>query len=127
MPNTVLITPEGRNTLRGISREYVMQELFPQLGMTVLEKNIEAYDVYTADEAFMTGTPFSILPVFKFNETPVGDGKFGKITKILLNKWSENVGVDIVGQIQNYGKECESLGSNNAPTPYQFSSSDTTD
>ena len=51
-----IISPEGRNILRGVSREYVMKELGPQLGMKVIEKNIEPYDVYQADEAFMTGT-----------------------------------------------------------------------
>ena len=120
----VVITPEGRDCLVGISRNYIF-ELCEQLKIKCIEKNIEPYHIYTADEAFMTGTPFSILPVFRFNETPVGNGKFGKITKILIDKWSENVGVNIIDQIRHYGKECESLSSNNAPTPYQFSSQDT--
>src|SRR5688572_33009026 len=37
-----LVTPEGRNILRGISREYVMRELAPQLGLDVVETNIDA-------------------------------------------------------------------------------------
>ena len=41
--------------------------------------------------------------IFRFNETPVGNGKFGKITKILIDKWSENVGVNIIDQIRHYG------------------------
>ena len=53
-----VITPEGRNILRGISRDYVMNELCSELGLEVVEKNIEVFDVYGADEAFMTGTPF---------------------------------------------------------------------
>ena len=53
-----VISPEGRNILRGISRAYIMEELCPQLNIPVVQKNIETYDVYTADEAFMTGTPF---------------------------------------------------------------------
>src|SRR3989338_3437796 len=40
-----VITPEGRNILRGVSRAYVIEELCPQLGIPVVEKNIEAYDV----------------------------------------------------------------------------------
>ena len=120
----VVITPEGRDCLVGISRNYIF-ELCEELNIKCIEKNIEPYHIYTADEAFMTGTPFSILPVFRFNETPVGDGKFGKITKILLDKWGKNMGVDIIKQIRHYGKECENLNSNNSPTPYQFSSPDT--
>ena len=119
----VVITPEGRDCLVGISRNYIF-EICEQLKIKCIEKNIEPYHIYTADEAFMTGTPFSILPVFRFNETPVGNGKFGKITKLLIDTWGENVGVDIIQQIKNYGKECEKLNKNNAPTPYQFSTDD---
>jgi branched-chain amino acid aminotransferase len=119
--NGTVITPEGRNCLVGISRNYVF-EVCQELGIKCIEKNIEPYDVYTADEAFMTGTPFCLLPVFKFNETDVGDGKFGEITKKIINKWSENVGVDIINQIKNFEKECINMDKVNAATPYQFSS-----
>ena len=40
-----IISPEGRNILRGISRAYVMEELAPQLGLPCIERNIEVYDV----------------------------------------------------------------------------------
>ena len=69
----------------------------------------------------MTGTPFCVLPVFRFNETEVGNGKFGKITKEIIKKWGENVGVDIIEQIKKFGKDCEKLNKNNLTTPYQFS------
>ena len=76
----VVITPEGRNCLVGISRNYIF-EICDQLGIPCVEKNIEPYDVYTADEAFMTGTPFCLLPVFRLNNLIIGEGKFGEITK----------------------------------------------
>ena len=66
--NKTIISPEGRNILRGISRDYVMNVIGPELGFDVVEKNIEPYDVYTADEAFMTGTPFCMLPVTSLNK-----------------------------------------------------------
>ena len=119
--NGTVITPEGRNCLVGISRNYVF-EVCEELGIKCIEKNIEPYDVYTADEAFMTGTPFCLLPVFRFNETDVGNGKFGEITKKIINKWSENVGVDIIDQIKNFEKECMNMEKVSATTPYQFSS-----
>ena len=118
--NGTVITPEGRNCLVGISRNYIF-ELCKELGIECVEKNIEPYDIYTADEAFMTGTPFCILPVFRFNEAEVGNGKFGKITKEIIEKWSKNVGVDIINQIKEFEKECKSLNKNNATSPYQFS------
>lgn len=116
--NDRIITPEGRNILRGISRDYVF-ELSKQLGLECVERNIDLYDTYTADEAFMTGTPFSILPVTSLNSVPIGAGKPGAITGRLLKKWGENVGVDIVKQIKDYSKECAALAVD-APSPYQF-------
>ena len=116
--NNVIFTPEGRNILRGISREYVF-ELASELGIRCVEKNIEPYDVYTADEAFMTGTPFCALPVTKLNGMAIGSGKMGSITKKLLDKWSKNVGLDIIAQIKKYNAELKD-GAKDAPTPYAF-------
>jgi branched-chain amino acid aminotransferase len=114
----VVITPEGRNILRGISRDYVMNELCSQLGIKVVEKNIEPYDVYTADEAFMTGTPFCMLPVTSFNREKIGDGKVGETFKILLNRWSKNTGVNIEEQIKLWN--ALDVASISGPTPYKF-------
>lgn len=116
----VVITPEGRNILRGISRAYVMQELCVQLGIPVLEKNIEPYDVYTADEAFMTGTPFCMLPVIALNGNAIGGGKVGPVFSQLLSRWGENTGVDIKVQIQRWEAERGTTTDSHAPTPYRF-------
>lgn len=120
--NGVVITPEGRNILRGISRDYVMQELCTRLGIPVVEKNIEPYDVYTADEAFMTGTPFCMLPVTALNGNPIGDGKVGSVFTRILNQWSQNANVDIKGQIQKWDAERGDTAGASAPTPYRFKS-----
>ncbi|MCW7466199.1 aminotransferase class IV [Leptospira levettii] len=117
--NNTIISPEGRNILRGISRDYVMNELAAQLGMNVIEKNIEAYDVYTADEAFMTGTPFCMLPVTNLNGSPIGDGKVGLKFKRILSQWSSNVGVDIETQIKHWNS-VDGHNQTDAPTPYRF-------
>jgi branched-chain amino acid aminotransferase len=97
-----------------------MQELCPQLNMPVIEKNFEAYDIYTADEAFMTGTPFCALPVTSLNGVPIGKGVVGEGFKRLIAKWSANTGVDIVEQITRWDKERILTGCNDAPTPYRF-------
>ncbi len=117
--NGVVISPEGRNILRGISRDYVMHELCNDLGLKVIEKNIEEYDVYTADEAFMTGTPFCMLPVTSLNGNRIGDGKVGATFNMLINMWSQKVGLDIKKQIQNWSI---TNNANDAPTPYRFKS-----
>jgi hypothetical protein len=43
----------------------------------------------------------------------------GKITTALLELWSKNVGVDIIGQIKTWSNEVSQAASG-APTPYQF-------
>ena len=115
--NKKIITPEGRNILRGISRDYIF-ELAEQLGIECIEKNIEKYDVITADEAFMTGTPFSMLPVTQIEGINIRNGKRGEIFDRLLKKWSDNVGIDIEKQIIEFNKETSSTLTGS--TPYKF-------
>jgi branched-chain amino acid aminotransferase len=118
----VVITPKGKNILRGVSREYIFA-LCKELRINCLEEDIDKYDVLTSNEAFMTGTPFCMLPVTSINNQPIGDfeangqGKVGEIFNLLLNKWSENVGLDIKSQIQQYTKEA---GGSDGVTPYAF-------
>ena len=116
--NNKIITPEGRNILRGISRQYVMNELSEQLNLEVIEKNIEVYDVYDADEAFMTGTPFCMLPVTSLNRLPISDGKVGPIFNKLISKWGDNCGLNIPAQIKSWNNQ-ENINSE-SPTPYNF-------
>ena len=117
--DSVVYTPEGRNILRGVSRAYIF-EICKQLNIKCVEKNIETYDVYTADEAFMTGSPFCLIPVTQLNSAAIGKGKLGPVTDKLIKKWGKNVGVDIIKQIKEYGKECAAI-LGDSPTPYQFS------
>ncbi len=116
--DNVLYTPEPRNILRGISRQYIF-DLAKDLGIVCHEKNLELYDVVTADEAFMTGTPFCMLPVTKINGINIGNGQRGNITNSLLSKWSDNVGLDIEKQIKSFNGEMKNHGSDGS-TPYQF-------
>ena len=113
-----ILTPEGRNILRGISRAYIF-ELADELGISCREGNLETYDVYTADEAFMTGTPFCILPVTSLNGAAIWDGKVGPVFTKLLSAWSKNMEVDIKGQIQKWNS-MDGLQVEDTPTPYQF-------
>ena len=112
-----IVTPEPRNILRGISREYVF-ELARRLDVECLERDIEIYDVVNAREAFMTGTPFCMLPVTGINGQPIGDGRPGTMTRRLLEAWSERVGVDIVAQIKAWSASTATAGM--GPSPYAF-------
>jgi branched-chain amino acid aminotransferase len=118
----VVYTPEPRDILIGISRDYVF-EVCEQMGIPCVEKNLESYDAYNADESFMTATPFCLLPVTRFNSLKIGNGKMGEITQKIHDKWSENVGLDIFQQIRDYSDECKVLNKDQ-PTPYQFNPND---
>jgi branched-chain amino acid aminotransferase len=117
--NGVVITPKGKDILRGISRDYIISDICPQLGIPVVEKDIEPYDVYNADEAFMTGTPFCMLPVTSLNSLDIGDGNVGPIFSQLVSQWGQNTGVDIIQQIKKWEKDGPLVDSD-APTPYSF-------
>ncbi len=93
----VLKTPHCSSALAGVSRATVL-ELAAALGIPAQVVDFQPYDIYTADEAFFTSTPYCIMPATKFNGLAVGDGEVGSVTKRLLAAWSELVGVDIVGQ-----------------------------
>ncbi|MHB9073509.1 MAG: aminotransferase class IV [Desulfobaccales bacterium] len=114
----LIMTPEPRNILRGISRAYVF-DLAKELGMGCVEKNIEPYDVMLADEAFMTGTPFCLLPVTSLNSVAIGNRQMGLITRLLLDTWGAKVGVDIAAQIKKWDAERAGMGPI-GPSPYSF-------
>ena len=111
-----VLTPKGRNILRGISRDYIF-ELGQVLRIEVAEADLEPYDVYQSKEAFMTGTPFCMLPVTSLNGIPIGDGIPGAVTSLFLAEWSQQVGLDIVAQIKAFNAETSRA---TGPTPYQF-------
>jgi len=113
-----VISPKGKHILRGISRDYIF-EVCEQLRIKYEEEDIEPYDVYTADEAFMTGTPFCLLPVTSLNSLKIGTGERGKIFNKILSKWSKNVKVDIEKQIKSFNKELNSTSKGSSP--YRFS------
>lgn len=102
--NGVLLTPEPRNILRGISRDYIFQ-IAQELEIEYRECNLDVYDVVNADEAFMSGTPFCILPVTSLDNQKIGSGTPGPVFHKLIEKWSENVNVDIVRQIERWNEQ----------------------
>ena len=116
----VLISPEGRNMLRGITRQYIMEELAPRLNIPVKEKNIELFDAYEADEAFICATPFCMIPVTSINSVKIGNGKPGELFKSLIKEWSRMVGIDIIKQVENWNKDSSKKSTKNKVTPYKF-------
>ncbi len=93
-----VLTPRSQYVLAGISRETAI-DLAHELSIPVREADLDLYDAYTADEAFITSTSFCIVPVSSFNGSAVaGGGIPGPITDRLTKAYSGLVGVDIVAQ-----------------------------
>lgn len=86
--NGAISTPPVINNLRGITRAVVV-EIIKKLEIPFEETNIGLYDLYTADELFVTGTAAEIAPIVKIDGRIVGDGKPGRITKMLIQEFKK--------------------------------------
>jgi branched-chain amino acid aminotransferase len=78
--------PLSAGALYGITRGTVM-ELARQAGWEVSEPNLTRYDLYIADECFLTGTGAEIIPVAKIDARVIGTGRPGPLTKSLVEKY----------------------------------------
>ena len=96
-------TPKAISILEGVTREVVM-ELADAMGNSVIEDDLQPYDLYTADEVFFTRTTPRIIPVSKIDNRVIGDQLPGPVTEKLLAAHSDLVGVDIVDQIRKYAR-----------------------
>jgi len=76
--------------LAGITRAVVMQ-LAAQAGHSVKEEMLNRFDVYTADEAFLTGTASEIAPIRAYDGRTIGLGKAGPITRDLMARFKAYV------------------------------------
>ncbi|HPS92816.1 MAG TPA: aminotransferase class IV, partial [Methanothrix sp.] len=76
-------TPHTINNLKGITRDAVM-ELAASRGYDLRESDMGLFDLYTADEVFVTGTAAEVAPVTKVDGREVGNGKPGPVTKDLM-------------------------------------------
>ncbi len=80
--------------LGGITRGAVL-EVAEQEGISVLETVLAQYDLYTADECFLTGSGAEIIPVVTADRRAIGDGKVGPVTEKLrsaFKKYAESYG-----------------------------------
>jgi len=83
--------PPEAGILEGITRQVVM-ELARRAGIPVAERQVTRFDLYVADECFLTGTAAEIVPVVRIDSREIGDGKPGKITLQLLQMFREETG-----------------------------------
>ena len=76
----ILYTPRDHTVLNGITRQTII-DISKDLDLEVFEKDISVDDVKIADEAFFTGTAAEVTPVVQVDQSKIGDGTTGKITR----------------------------------------------
>jgi branched-chain amino acid aminotransferase len=82
----VFTPPNSAGALYGITRQTVI-DLAHAAGLKVSEPNLTRYDLFNADECFLTGTGAEIMPVVKIDGRVIGTGKPGPLTRELVEKY----------------------------------------
>jgi branched-chain amino acid aminotransferase len=92
--NGKLVTPPAtEGALEGITRNAVI-DLARKQGLEVREERMSRFDIYTADEMFLTGTGAELIPVVKVDGRVIGQGGVGPVFKSLLADFHSLVKVD---------------------------------
>lgn len=86
----VITPPVSDGSLDGITRQVIF-ELCSELGISIREMSMARYDIYTADESFLTGTAAETIPMVKLDEREIGDGKPGPISLRLIEAYRQKV------------------------------------
>ena len=90
----VLLTPPpSAGCLKGITRAVAM-ECAEALGIPVREENLTLFDLYTADECFLTGTAAEVIPGCVLDERPIGSGSPGPITLRIIEAFRRKTGAE---------------------------------
>jgi branched-chain amino acid aminotransferase len=82
----LLTPPLSAGALYGITRRVVM-DIAAESGMRVSEPNLTRYDLFNADECFVTGTGAELVPVIKIDGRVIGKGRPGPITRKLVKQY----------------------------------------
>ncbi len=85
-----IVTPPRVTNLQGITRETAI-EIAEEMGLEVREEFFTLYDVYGADEAFITGTAAEVGPVVEVDDRTIGDGTPGKVTREIMVRFRDLV------------------------------------
>jgi branched-chain amino acid aminotransferase len=78
--------PVSAGSLRGITRGAVL-DLAAELGVPTSEPELTRYDIFTADECFLTGTAAELIPVVRVDSRVIGNGRPGPVTLRLLERF----------------------------------------
>ena len=93
---SVVKTPSAFfGSLGGITRDTVLG-LAGQRGLACMETGLTQYDLYTADECFLTGTGAEIIPVVSVDGRMIGTGNPGELTKVLMRDFTEKASSEFI-------------------------------
>jgi len=84
-------TPSLTSALEGITRDTIVELLIDDMGLEVVEKQITRDEVYTADEAFFTGTAAEVTPIRELDNREIGTGTAGSVTKEIQQRYFDVV------------------------------------
>ena len=90
---TVITPPVYAGSLRGITRKVVI-EIAREQGLIVTEENLTRYDVWVADECFLTGTAAEVVPVVELDGRVIGQGQPGPLTRQFTAAFRQRVASD---------------------------------
>jgi branched-chain amino acid aminotransferase len=85
----IFTPPVTAGALNGITRQVVIQLAREHLGVEVQERNMTRYDIFIADECFLTGTGAEIIPAVKLDGRVIGEGKPGPMTVKLIQAFRD--------------------------------------
>jgi branched-chain amino acid aminotransferase len=89
--NGKLYTPDLTSALEGITRDTIIHLAKEELGLEIIEKRITRDEVYSADEAFFTGTAAEVTPIRELDNRAIGEGTRGPITEKLQSLYFDVV------------------------------------
>jgi branched-chain amino acid aminotransferase len=91
----LLTPPLTADILESITRITLLQDVIPDLGLEVQEREIARTELYVADEAFFCGSGYEITPILSIDRFPLGNGEVGPITRKLSKAYLDLVrGID---------------------------------
>ena len=89
-----ILTPSAsQGALKGITRDAIF-DIAAEIGVPMREANLTRYDVWCADECFLTGTAAEVIPVVKLDGRVIGSGKPGSVTARVLEAFRRRVLVE---------------------------------
>ncbi|MDP8217400.1 MAG: aminotransferase class IV, partial [Candidatus Theseobacter exili] len=85
---TLHTPPVQSGILEGITRNSIF-DIANDTGFAIKATEMTRYDLFNADECFLTGTAAGVIPVISVDGRTIGDGRPGSITKEFIEKYNE--------------------------------------